>query len=81
MQVEEILNELNKIFIHVLDNESIVLTPQTVAGDIEDWDSLVHIQFIVAIEKNFRIKFTFDEIQKFNNVGDICLLIQKKLSI
>ena len=78
METNEILNELNKIFIDILDNEKFVLTPETVAEDIDDWDSLVHIQFIVAIEKHFKVKFTFDEMQGFKNVGDICSLIQKR---
>jgi len=81
METNEILKELNKIFRDILDNEKFDLTPETVAEDIDDWDSLVHIQFIVAIEKYFKVKFTFDEIQEFKNVGDICLLIQKRSGV
>lgn len=67
----ELLREINGIFINILDNESIVLNEQTVADDIEEWDSLTHIQLVVAIEKHFKIRFTAREIQSWKNVGEM----------
>ena len=76
----EILKQVNQIFIDVLDNENIALKRETVAKDVEEWDSLTHIQLIVAVEKNFKIRFTTAEIQGFKNVGHFCDEIQRKLS-
>jgi acyl carrier protein len=78
MNTAEILTECNKIFIDQLDNSSIVLKQETTASDVEEWDSLTHIQLIVAIEKHFKIRFTTAEIQGFKNVGEMCVAIEKK---
>lgn len=60
MEKTEILVKVQDIFRDVLDNEEIVLNNDTSADDIEEWDSLSHIQLIVAIEKHFKIKFTLN---------------------
>ena len=76
MTNEEILEKLTGIFHEELDNEEIVLSRETTADDIEEWDSLSHIQLIVAVEKVFKIRFTSSEIQSWNNVGEMidCIL-------
>jgi len=76
MEKSEILKKVNVIFIDTLDNEDIVLTYETTANDVEDWDSLNHIQLVVAIEKYFKVRFTSLEIQSWNNVGEMldCIL-------
>ena len=72
MERKEIFSKLNEIFEDVLDlDETPELTDATSANDIEEWDSLSHIQLIVAIEKAFNIKFTSQEILKWNNVGEM----------
>lgn len=77
--MQEILSQTNEIFKDVLDNDSINLTPETTAKDIEEWDSLSHIQLIVAVEKHFKVKFTSVEIGGFKNVGELCNTVQRKL--
>lgn len=74
-----ILSQVETIFRDVLDNEDIVLTDATTANDIDDWDSLTHIQLIVAIEKYFRIKFTSREILSWNNIGEMISCIVTKM--
>ena len=71
MERKEIFSKLNEIFIDVLDLDECNLTDETNANDIEEWDSLSHIQLIVAIEKRFGIKFTSLEIMKWRNVGEL----------
>lgn len=78
MDKNQILEEVQEIFRDVLDNEEIVLANETVADDIEEWDSLSHIQLIVAIEKHFKVKFTSKEILGWKNVGDMIDCISTK---
>jgi acyl carrier protein len=79
MERQEIFEKLNEIFIDVLDLDECNLTNETSANDIEEWDSLSHIQLIVAIEKSFNLKFTSLEIMKWNNVGEMVNSIEEKL--
>jgi acyl carrier protein len=78
METIQIIEQLDPIFKDVLDNENIKLTETTSAADIEEWDSLTNVQLIVAIEKHFKVRFTTAEIQKLNNVGDLCALVKAK---
>ena len=71
MEKSQILAEVQTIYRDVLDNEEIVLANETTADDIEEWDSLTHIQLIVAIEKHFKIRFTSREILSWQNVGQL----------
>ena len=80
METNAILEKLTDIFRDVLDNDSIQLSPQTTADEIEEWDSLNHIQLVVAIERSYKIKFTAAEIQNWNNVGEMVTSINNKLS-
>ncbi|MDR0798835.1 MAG: acyl carrier protein [Dysgonamonadaceae bacterium] len=76
MEKQEILTKIEAIFRDVLDDENIHLTDATTANDVEGWDSLTHIQLIVAIEKALKIKFTSKEILSWKNVGEMvdCIL-------
>ncbi len=76
MNKDELLKNVNEIFIDVLDDETILLDYSTTASDVEDWDSLTHIQLVVAVEKKIKVKFTSKEIQSWNNVGEMldCIL-------
>ncbi|WP_294250985.1 acyl carrier protein [uncultured Chryseobacterium sp.] len=78
MDNNEILAKLTEVFRQELDNEEINLTPETTADDIEEWDSLSHIQLIVAVEKAFKIRFTSSEIQTWNNIGEMMDSIASK---
>jgi acyl carrier protein len=78
MDRNEILKQVNSIFIDTLDNEDVVIEEPTTANDVEDWDSLTHIQLVVAIEKHFKIRFTSKEIQSWGNVGEMLNCIQEK---
>jgi acyl carrier protein len=78
MEREEMLKKITTVFIDVLDDEDIVLTESTTADDVEDWDSLTHIQLVVGVEKAFNVRFTSSEIQDWENVGEMMDCILKK---
>lgn len=80
MELQEVVLGFNKIFIDILDDEDISLTVDTTADDIDDWDSLTHIQLIVAIEKHYKVKFTASEIDTYKNVGEMCEGVISKLN-
>ena len=73
------MSKVQDIFRDVLDDEEIVLEDTTTAADVEDWDSLTHIQLVVAIEKSFRIKFLSKEILSWKNVGEMVACIASKI--
>jgi len=79
MSREEVYEILNGVFRDVFDDEDIEVTDTTTSSDIEDWDSLEHINLIVAVEKAFGVKFNVGEIHTMENVGDMVnLIIAKK---
>lgn len=71
MLKKEILMKLNEIFIDIFDDPNLQINSNTSAEDIEDWDSLEHINLIWAIERKFKIKFEIEEINQFQNVGQM----------
>ena len=79
MNRRDILSEIESVFRDVLDNELIALSEETSASDIEEWDSLTHIQLVVAVEKNFKLRFDARSIQSWKNIGDMITDIEKKL--
>ena len=80
MENNEILQEVQSIFREIIDNPSTALTPTTIADDIEEWDSLVHVQLLVAIEEKYNISFSADQIGNFVNVGQMCDAIEEAVS-
>jgi acyl carrier protein len=78
MLVEEIITQITPIFKNELEEDTLVLTPETTANDVESWDSITNIQLIVAVEKFYKIRFTSREIQDFKNVGELCACIISK---
>ena len=73
MTREEIYGKLNEVFQDVFDDEDITVNDATVASDVDGWDSLEHINLIVAVERCFGIKFTMGETTGLKNVGEMLL--------
>ncbi len=79
MTREEIFGELNEVFRDVFDDESITVTDETTADDIEDWDSLEHINLLAAVEQQFDVKFNMGQIVTLKNVGEMVDLIESMM--
>lgn len=75
MERNVVLEKVQEIFRDVMDNDEILLNDSTTSNDIEEWDSLSHIQLVVAIEKKFGLKFNSNQILSWKNVGEMVDLI------
>jgi acyl carrier protein len=73
------LEKLNGIFRTVFDNDEINIQPEMTANDVDGWDSLSHVNLILAVEQGFGIKFNQRELMTFKNVGDLLRSIESKL--
>jgi len=80
MSSEEILARVTAVFRDVFDDDKIILTRTMTAEDIDAWDSLSHVSLIVAIEREFKVKFGLMDIKPLKNVGEFLELVQRKTS-
>ncbi|MDL2337686.1 MAG: acyl carrier protein [Burkholderiaceae bacterium] len=78
MSTDALYAKLTAIFHDVFDDESIVVTPELTADDVDEWDSLSHIRLVLAIEKKFGLKFSAAEVGRLKNVGEFASLIVTK---
>lgn len=69
---------LQEIFRDIFDDEKLIITEEMSANDIEDWDSLAQINLIIAIEKEFKVKFRLEEVSNLKNIGEMLELLSKK---
>lgn len=78
MDKHDIIERLNEVFQDVFDDEDIVVDEETTADDIEDWDSIEHINLISAVESEFGIRFTMGEVSGMKNVGEMISIIEAR---
>jgi acyl carrier protein len=76
----ELQDRLNKIFCEVFDDDDIRIAPEMTANDIDGWDSLSHVNLIVAVETRFNIRFKHKELLALKNVGELLKTIQIKIA-
>lgn len=79
MTREEVFDKLTEVFRTVFDDDSITLNDSTTSADIEDWDSLEHIDLIVSVEKAFGMKFSMSETTGMKNVGEMVDIILSRI--
>lgn len=79
MSREGIFKRLNEVFQDVFDDETIEVNDDTTAEDIDDWDSLEHINLIAAIELEFGMKFTMGQVVTMKNVGEMVDIISSQI--
>lgn len=80
MSREEVFVKLNEVFQDVFDDESIEVGEATTSNDIEDWDSLEHINLIAAVEQEFGVKFNMGQVVTMKNVGEMADIILSQLA-
>ena len=74
----EVYERLNEVFRDVFDDDGITVNDDTTSEDIEYWDSLEHINLIVAVENEFDIEFNMGEVNKMKNVGEMVDIILQR---
>jgi acyl carrier protein len=80
MTEDKILSDLTTIFRDILDDDDLIIAPETTADDVKDWDSANHINLVVATEMKFKVRFNSAEVETLKNVGDLVRLIALKTS-
>lgn len=78
-QDKHILNRLNVVISDFFKKEKLAITLTTTANDIEEWDSLNHMNLIRTIEEEFNIEFEFFEVMGFENIGELVKSIEQKM--
>jgi acyl carrier protein len=78
MDEAQIYVRLTEVFEDVFDEDSINVTPELSAKDVDGWDSMTHIRLLLTVEKAFKVKFSTSEIGKLENVGDLVKLIKAR---
>lgn len=73
-----IINRLTEVFRDVFDDDSITISPATTSADIEDWDSIEHINLIGAVEDEFGLRFKMKEVSGMKNVGEMINIISER---
>ena len=76
----EIYEVLTSVFHQVLEDDTIAVTPDTTAEDVDGWDSMNHIFIVVELEKRFGVKFQAAEMEELKNVGELATLVKQKLA-
>ena len=79
MTREEVFNGVQDIFRDIFDEDHMVIKDKTNSDDIEEWDSLNHLNLVSAFEKEFKIKFTLEELMTLKDVGTMVDLTIEKL--
>jgi acyl carrier protein len=79
--MDNLLEEVQAIFRDVFDQPDLIITRESNASTVEDWDSLAHVNLVTAIERRHKVKFALGELQDLKNVGDMLDLLAKKLAV
>lgn len=74
----QVFERLTKVFRDVFDDDSIEINNLTTADDIDDWDSLEHINLVSAVEGEFSMRFKMREVSSMNNVGEMASIILER---
>ena len=71
------LARVTEVFRDVFEDETLEVTRDTSARDIEDWDSLMHVSLVVAVEREFAVRFSSGDVARLHDVGALVDLIER----
>jgi acyl carrier protein len=74
------MTKLEELMVDVFDVDDLAVTDKTSADDIEEWDSLSHIRFMITVERFFKIRFLNEEVADLRSVGDLARAIAGKIA-
>lgn len=72
-------DRLQHVMRDLFDDDDLVVREDLTAKEVPDWDSLAHVRLIVAIEREFKVRFSASEVGDLENVGALMRLIESKL--
>ena len=78
--MSETLSRLSEVFQEVFDDDELEVSHSTSAADVEQWDSLMHVNLVLAAEREFSVRFSSTEVAQLNDVGELIGLIDAKVS-
>lgn len=71
MEEKEVVNKVNEVFQELFEDDELMVNRETTTEDIEEWDSLMHLQLISNVEDKLGVQFSLGEISNFKNVGEL----------
>jgi acyl carrier protein len=75
---DNVRSRLNRVFQEVFDDEEIEIYNAMTARDLEEWDSLMHITLVIAVEKEFGVELNAAEVGNLVDVGAMIDLLVKR---
>lgn len=79
MTRNEVFEEIKEVIIDFFDDDGIELEEDTVASDVDGWDSLAHISILLALEEHFHIHFSIDDAKNMTNIGSLVDVVCKRI--
>jgi len=79
--MDDLRDRLQDLFRDVFDDDEIVLADELTADDVDGWDSLAHVNLMIAVEMEFGVRFATTEIASMQDVGSLVTLLQAKLEL
>ncbi len=80
MDRDDVMEKVTEIAREIFDDDELELYDDTIAADVDGWDSLTHLSLMNEIENEFEIKFEMKEVQGLNNVGELVDVILERIS-
>lgn len=75
------LNRVQNVFRNLFDDSDLRVDRDTTAADVPNWDSMMHVSLMLAMEREFRVRFTSSEVASMKNVGELIDLIDRKAGV
>jgi acyl carrier protein len=78
--MSDTLARVQVVFRDLFDDPDLTVHQDTTASDVANWDSMMHVSLMLAVERAFKIRFTSSEVASLKNVGELVSLVDRKAS-